>query len=362
MITRTININNLSNQEYSLYARHLILDNIGINGQTKLKNAKILIIGAGGLSSPAIIYLAASGIGYIGIIDHDNIDISNLNRQILYNHKDIAQQKTLCAELKIQDINPKCKVIKHTYKLTANNAREIIKHYNIVLDGSDNFKTRHIVSKFCYQLHKTHVYAGVQQFEGQMSVLNYKSSMSYFNIYTEHLYLEYYNCNDNGLLGVITGTIGILQATESLKIFLGFGTICTQYILMYNLLNLSFTKLKISPIKSQKVHSNNRQYKTNKNKQSYPVIISQLELQIMAQNNNSIMIIDIRDSVYFRTKHLMKSINIPFYKINLNNTLEFIQNFLANHILIIYCSTMYRALIISYSMKHYKIPHYILKK
>nr|QCI08067.1 Molybdopterin biosynthesis protein [Plumaria plumosa] len=240
---------NLREEEYTIYARHLILENIGINGQKRLKSSKILIIGAGGLGCPAILYLAALGIGYIGIIDEDRINRSNLSRQILFNQENNNQLKTICAKQRIQKINPQCKIITHSYKLTEYNAFEIIKYYNIIIDASDNFKTRYIINYTCYQLHKIHIYGGIQQFEGQISVFNYKSGPRYSDIYPKILNLKDFSCNLNGVLGIITGTIGILQATEAIKIILGVGKILHQDLLIYNSLYSSFKLIKVNSLK-----------------------------------------------------------------------------------------------------------------
>nr|QCI05375.1 Molybdopterin biosynthesis protein [Compsothamnion thuyoides] len=235
----------ISKIEYNLYARHLILNNIGIHGQKKLKKSKILIIGAGGLGCPAMLYLVASGIGYIGIIDEDLIEISNLNRQILYNTQDIHKTKVKCAKTKLQTINPECKIIKHTKKLNNLNAEEIIKYYNIIIDACDNFKTRYIIDKTCYKLNKIHIYGSIEQFNGQICIFNYKSGIRYSNLYPKELKIQDSSCIGNGILGVMTGIIGILQATEAIKIILGIGKTLENQLLIYNLLNLSFTCVKI---------------------------------------------------------------------------------------------------------------------
>nr|QCI08483.1 Molybdopterin biosynthesis protein [Spermothamnion repens] len=351
--------NNLSNDEYCKYARHLILEQIGVNGQQKLKNSKILFIGAGGLSSPAMLYLAASGIGYIGIIENDIIEISNLNRQILYDNQDIKKHKIYTAKYKLKSINKDCKIITHSYTLNTNNAIEIIKYYHIIIDGSDNFITRYLIEKVCQKLHKIHIYGGIQTFEGQLSILNYKSGIQYSDIYPKDLNLTDKNCNNNGLLGVITGTIGILQATETTKIILGIGEILDNFITTYNLLSLSFNKIKIYPQKIIKQNQSTKKYKKN-----IFNILSNTKIKYIQDNNKkNILIIDIRENYEFtlNTTHLTKAINIPLNKIYIISTIKFLGEYHKKKLIILYCPTSYRSLIASNYLKYNKINHYILE-
>ena len=246
------NMNNILKHEYKKYSRQIILQNIGIHGQYRLKKSSVLIIGAGGLGCPAILYLAHSGIGHIGIIDSDSIDYSNLNRQILYNDTHISQLKSDIAKQSIKNCNQQCKLKTYNIKLDKYNSYSIIKLYDIILDCTDNFETRYIIDQVCFDLHKPHIYGAIQQFEGHISVFNYKNGIRYSDIYTN---LDTENvtnntCTNLGVIGVITGTIGILQATEAIKIILGIGKIITDKLLTYNLLNTKFQA--ISLIKNNK--------------------------------------------------------------------------------------------------------------
>ncbi len=347
-----------SKNEYNRYGRHLILKEIGIYGQKRLKRSKVLIIGAGGLGCPAMIYLTTSGIGYIGILDKDNVDISNLNRQILYNINNLNQLKSECAQKKLKKINSECKIIKHQINLNINNAIDIIKYYNIIIDASDNFKTRYIIDFVCHKLHKIHIYGGINQFEGQLSVFNYKNSIRYSNLYPYKLNLQDNNCYDNGVLGVITGTIGILQATETIKIILGIGQIIYDQILIYNLLHISFHKISILSKKNQ----NNIHINTTVNKK-LNVFISQLQFEYLKYNNKQqLIIIDIRENIEFNITHRNKSINIPLSKFNLKYTQKFIQSYDNKTIVIIYCNTRHRAIIASAQLQLKCIEHYIFNK
>nr|QCI07760.1 Molybdopterin biosynthesis protein [Pleonosporium borreri] len=348
----------LSISEYNRYGRHLILKQIGIYGQYRLKRSKILIVGAGGLGCPAMIYLVASGIGYLGILDEDNIDISNLNRQILYNTKNINKSKSECAKIKLKEINSECKIIQHQLNLNINNALDIIKYYHIIVDASDNFKTRYIIDTACYKLHKVHIYGGINQFEGQLSVFNYQNNIRYSDLYPYALKLKDNKCYDNGVLGVITGTIGILQATETIKVILGIGQIIHKQILIYNLLNIYFYKLEITSKKyNNHIHINST---FNKN---FHLLISELKFEYLKfTNNKKLLLIDIRENIEFNIKHINKSINIPLSKLKIKYTQKFIQSYNKKIIIVIYCNTIHRSIIASSQLKLYCIEHYILNK
>lgn len=353
MLNPNITLINLSEDEYNMYAKHLILENVGLNGQKRLKKAKVLVIGAGGLGCPAILYLVTSGIGYIGIIDNDYVDLSNLNRQILYSINNTNEMKTKSAKNKIQAINKRCKIITHDYKLFDENALEVIQYYDIIVDANDNFKTRYIIDKLCYKLHKIHIYGAIQEFEGQIAVFNYKNNNRYSNIYPKQLNLISNNCNNHGVIGTITGNIGIMQATEAIKIILGIGKIINNKILRCNLLNISFYQTKIYNLKkSQKLKKNfffNEYLKK---------IISELEFNNLKKS--FIVIIDIRQQNEFKKKHISKSINIPISKIKMKKSLKLLQKYIKHKTIIIYCNQIYRSIIASYIIKNNSINHYIL--
>nr|QCI06960.1 Molybdopterin biosynthesis protein [Halydictyon mirabile] len=242
MLNPNIHKIKLTKKEFQIYNKQLIVPQIGINGQKRLKKAKILVIGAGGLGCPCMTYLISAGIGYIGIIDYDNISISNLNRQILYDINHIKTSKIAYAKKKLSLINPYCKIILHPYKLNNLNAFEIIQYYDIIIDATDNFKARYDIDNYCYLLHKIHVYSAVQQFESQISIFNYRNNIRYSNLYKKDINLIDNSCNRYGILGIITGSAGILQATESIKIIMGIGKVMHNYLFIQNLLNISVKK------------------------------------------------------------------------------------------------------------------------
>jgi adenylyltransferase/sulfurtransferase len=240
----------LTEAEENRYNRHLILDQIGREGQLKLKNAKILVVGAGGLGCPALQYLTAAGVGTLGIVDFDEVDLSNLHRQILFNHQDVGRNKASCAAEKLHLLNPEIELIPYPVKLEASNAKEIIANYDIVLDGSDNFATRYLVNDCCTALNKPMVYGAIYKFEGQVSVFNYNNGPTYRCLFPENDATAP-NCSEVGVLGVLPGVIGLYQATEAIKIILDIGQVLSGRLLQMNLLTHETTQLSIQKRKQQ---------------------------------------------------------------------------------------------------------------
>lgn len=346
---------NLKSIEYNLYAKQIILENIGINGQQKLKNAKILIVGLGGLGCPALLYLVTSGIGSIGIIDHDQIDISNLNRQILYNINDISKYKTISAKLAIKKINQQCNIKAYNEKLDPANAKSIIKRYDIILDATDNFKTRYNIDQICYTLHKIHIYGAINKYEGHIGVFNYKNNLRYKDIYPKNLNLKNINCEDNGIIGTMSGIIGILQATESIKIILGIGKIINGYLLKYNLLETSFQYIKLNPTKDLNNYAEMQKQKDNINN-----FINTTDL--IKKHQSKYIVIDIRNRHDFKISHAYKAINIPVKYFKAKKTIEFIKYYCYQYQIIISCNQFIKSSTISKLLASYQINTYILNK
>lgn len=354
MINPKLNNIHLLTNEYTLYANHLKLQHFGLEGQKRLKQAKVLIIGAGGLGCPAILYLVIAGTGCIGIVDDDYIDISNLNRQILYNMSSINKDKATFAKLQLNQINPYCKIIIHKYKLNQNNALEIIQYYDIIIDATDNFETRYIIDTVCFKLHKIHIYGAINKFDSQMSVFNYKNYIRYSNIYSPSITnVNHNNCYNNGIIGVTTGYIGILQATETIKIIIGIGNIIYKKLLICNLINLSIKKVALYITRIKKISKLLSQSNTYK----IP-FISEIYIQKIKKNY---VIIDIREKQEFEHNHLKYSINIPLYKFKSRKTIQFIKTYNPKIIIIIFCQNAYRSLIISKILNQYNIKHSIIK-
>ncbi|MDP6908257.1 MAG: HesA/MoeB/ThiF family protein [Flavobacteriales bacterium] len=222
------------------YARHISLSEIGEVGQQKLLNSRILVIGAGGLGCPALQYLAAAGIGTLGIIDGDVVDESNLQRQILFNTADVGKKKVDAARSRLSAMNPDLSIEVYPENLVAENALKIISNYDLVIDGTDNFATRFLVNDACVKLGKPFVYGAIHKFEGQISVFNYKDGPTYRCLFPEPpSQNQIPNCSEVGVLGVLPGIIGSYQAAEAMKILLGIGEPLSGKLKMINLLSNS---------------------------------------------------------------------------------------------------------------------------
>lgn len=229
----------LSSEEKKQYSRHLQLDEIGLTGQLKLKQAKVLVIGAGGLGCPVLQYLTAGGIGTIGIIDDDCVEQSNLQRQILFTINDIGLNKAECAAKRLQQLNPFTTFITYVKKLSSDNAIELFKSYDIIVDGTDNFPTRYLVNDAAVLANKPIVFGSIFKFKGQVSVFNFKNGPTYRCLYpTPPKPSEVPNCSEIGVLGVLPGIIGCLQANEVLKIILGLGTLLSGKLLTFDALSM----------------------------------------------------------------------------------------------------------------------------
>ena len=236
----------LTREELSRYARHLILPEVGAEGQQKLKAARVLCVGAGGLGSPLALYLAAAGVGTLGLVDFDVVDASNLQRQILHTTSDVGRKKLDSAEEKLAALNPAVHVVKHETMLSSANALDILKDYDIVADGTDNFPTRYLVNDACVLLGKLNVYGSVFRFEGQASVFATREGPCYRCLYPEPPPPGMVpSCAEGGVLGILPGLIGIIQATEVIKLVLGKGEPLVGRLLLVDALSMRFRELKL---------------------------------------------------------------------------------------------------------------------
>ncbi|MBL8617396.1 MAG: molybdopterin-synthase adenylyltransferase MoeB [Deltaproteobacteria bacterium] len=236
----------LDHDDIARYSRHLILDEVGVDGQRRLKGGSVLCVGTGGLGSPLLMYLAAAGVGRIGIVDFDVVDASNLQRQIIHGTAAIGRPKLESARQRILDINPRCVVDLYPVALTSENALEILRPYDVVVDGTDNFPTRYLVNDACVLLGKPNVYGSIFKFEGQASVFNYQGGPQYRDLYPEPPPPGLVpSCAEGGVLGVLPGVIGCIQATETIKILLGQGTSLSGRLLLYDALHMRFRELKL---------------------------------------------------------------------------------------------------------------------
>lgn len=237
----------MTNEELKRYSRHLLLSEIGKSGQEKLKAASVLVIGAGGLGCPVLQYLGAAGVGRIGIIDDDRVDISNLQRQILYTTEDVGLPKATQAKHRLEAQNPFIKIEAYTERLTPENCLAHFANFDIIVDGSDNFATRYLVNDACVILTKPLVFASIFKFEGQVSVFNYKGGPTYRCLFPEPPKEgEVPNCSEIGVLGVLPGIAGSLQANEVIKLITGIGEVLSGKLLVFDALSMMFSTLSFS--------------------------------------------------------------------------------------------------------------------
>jgi adenylyltransferase/sulfurtransferase len=236
----------LSKDEILRYSRHLIMPEVGMEGQLKLKRAKVLCVGTGGLGSPLALYLAAAGIGKLGIVDFDVVDFTNLQRQVIHGTSDVGRPKLHSARETIHEINPNVEVVTYETRLTSENALDIVRDYDIVADGTDNFPTRYLVNDACVLLGKPNVYGSIFRFEGQASVFYAKEGPCYRCLYPEPPPPGLVpSCAEGGVLGVLPGIIGCIQALQTIKLVLGKGKTLVGRLLLFDALNLKFRELKL---------------------------------------------------------------------------------------------------------------------
>tara|TARA_R110000868_G_scaffold36074_5_gene128513 strand:+ start:14512 stop:15594 length:1083 start_codon:yes stop_codon:yes gene_type:complete len=295
------------------YQRQTVLKEFGAEAQQKLKDARILVVGAGGLGIPALMYLNAMGVGTIGIVEQDVVDITNLQRQVLYTEKDLGRAKieVVLERLKIQNSNTHFKTF-DTF-LTRHNALEIISQFDVVVDGSDNFPTRYLINDACVILKKPFVSGAIQGFEGQLSVFNYQGGPTYRCLFPNMpREAEIPNCNDNGVLGVIPGIIGNLQALEAVKLLTKIGEVITGKLLLFNGLNQSYKTITFT--------LNPENLRIDRLLKSYGAVLCETtpsiqmeEIENKSNAGNLLQIIDVRTEVEFENFSLpqIKTLNIP---------------------------------------------------
>ncbi len=236
----------MTEQEVERYSRHLLLPDFGEVGQQKLKQASVLVVGCGGLGCPVLQYLTAAGVGRIGLVDADEVSVSNLQRQILYGMQDVGRLKVMVARDKLTAMNHLVVFDTFPQMLTEENAETIIKHYDLVIDCCDNFNTRYLIGDVTARLRKTLVLGSIFQFEGQVSVFNYKGGPTYRDLFSEAP-----ECvrpaSEVGVLGVLPGVVGVIQATEAVKVITGIGEVLSGKLLLYDALKMSFRVFKFKP-------------------------------------------------------------------------------------------------------------------
>ena len=318
---------NLSPEEFIRYSRHLSLPEVGIEGQKKIKSAKILVVGAGGLGSPVSLYLAAAGVGTIGMVDFDVVDESNLQRQVLFGMEHIGKSKLQSAEERLKNLNPYTKINLHEVALSSENALEIIKNYDIVVDGTDNFPTRYLVNDACVILEKPNVYGSIYRFDGQISVFNYDSGPCYRCLYPSPPPPNLVpSCAEGGVLGVLPGIIGTMQANETLKLILGIGKPMVGRFLLFDALTFEFSELKIQKNDACVVCSDNPSvtklidYKQFCDVDSVAHKIDYEEMEVteldkLLKNGSSPTIIDVREEFELEISKIEGAMHIPMNQV-----------------------------------------------
>jgi len=320
----------LSQKEYARYQRQLILPEIGEAGQLKLQSAKVLVIGAGGLGCPVLQYIAAAGVGTIGIADGDTVDESNLQRQILYTSSDVGKLKALVAKQRIEQLNPFITVDAHVAYIDVENALEIIKPYDVVVDGSDNFATRYLVNDACVMLNKPLVFGSIFKFEGQVSVFNYNDGPTYRCLFPEPPGSdEMPNCATIGVVASLPGIIGTLQANETIKIITQQGDVLSGRLLMLDVASMEtqMIQFSINPI-NKKIDKLTRQVVVC----SPGAGISYERVTEMMQNS-SVQLIDVREVAEHQIRNI-GGINIPLASLKDNY-----QQLNPDAVTIVYCAS-----------------------
>jgi len=303
----------LSSEEIKRYGRHLVLRDFGTENQLKLKSARVLVVGAGGLGSPALLYLAAAGVGTLGVVDFDVVDLSNLQRQVLFSMDDLGKNKADAAVARLERLNPSITTNSYAIRISSANAMDLIREYDVVIDGTDNFPTRYLLNDACVLLQKPLVYGSILQFEGQISVFNTKRNNGGFSTNYRDLFpippdpSSVPNCEEAGVLGILPGIIGTLQATEAIKLITGLGDPLRDKLLILDALTMEFTTIRLplrpdrmpitelidyedfcglSPSKGKSLHINETKYMKE---------ITVQELKALQDSGADYQLIDVRE-------------------------------------------------------------------
>jgi adenylyltransferase/sulfurtransferase len=310
-----------SSDEFARYSRHLIMPEVGLEGQKALKAASVLIIGAGGLGTPSATYLAAAGVGRIGIVDFDDIESSNLHRQVLYSEQDLGRSKAEVAKERLHQINPNVSIEVHKVRLDSSNALEILKNYDIIVDGTDNFPTRYLVNDACVLLGKPNVYASIFRFEGQASVFYAREGPCYRCLYPEPPPPGLVpSCAEGGVLGVLPGIMGSIQAAEAIDLILGNGTPLIGRLLLFNALDMRFKELKLKKNPGCPVCGKNPTVKElidyeafcGVNEEHDPKFEMSVQgLKRALDDKRSIVVLDVREPFEYEIAHIDGSKLIP---------------------------------------------------
>jgi adenylyltransferase/sulfurtransferase len=339
----------LSKDEYQRYSRHIILPEVGLDGQKCLKAASVLCVGTGGLGSPLLLYLAAAGVGRIGIVDFDIVDSSNLQRQIIHGTSWVGKPKVESAKNRILEINPFCQVDLYETPLSSANAIDIIKPYDIVIDGTDNFPTRYLTNDACVLLDKPNIYGSIFRFEGQATVFNYQGGPNYRDLYPEPPPPGMVpSCAEGGVLGVLPGIIGTIQATEAIKIILGAPNTLSGRLLLFNAWDMKFRELKLRPNPIRPVIEKLIDYEqfcgipqakaAEESEKSTMQEMTVSELKTLMDNGpQDFVLIDVRNPNEYEIARIPGSVLIPLPDIEEGKGIEQVRELLNGHRLIAHC-------------------------
>jgi sulfur-carrier protein adenylyltransferase/sulfurtransferase len=345
----------LSKDDYERYSRHLILPEVGVEGQKRLKAASVLCIGTGGLGSPLLLYLAAAGIGRIGIVDFDIVDTSNLQRQVIHSTSWVGKPKIESAKHRILEINPYCQVDLYETRLSSENALDIIKPYDVVVDGTDNFPTRYLVNDACVLLGKPNVYGSIFRFEGQATVFNYEGGPNYRDLYPEPPPPGMVpSCAEGGVLGILPGIIGVIQATETVKIILGKGTTLNGRLMLYDALNMKFRELKLRPNPVRPLIEKLIDYEqfcgipqAQEEESKQQMAISDMTVQELKQlldsGKSDFLLLDVRNPHEYEIAKIPGSILVPLPDIENGDGVAKVKEMLNGHRLIAHCKSGMRS-------------------
>ena len=339
----------LNKEEYERYSRHLILPEVGLDGQKRLKAASVLCIGTGGLGSPLLLYLAAAGIGRIGIVDFDIVDYSNLQRQVIHGTSWVGKPKIESAKNRILEINPFCQVDLYETRVSSENAIAIATPYDIIIDGTDNFPTRYLMNDVSVLLNKPNVYGSIFRFEGQATVFNYEGGPNYRDLYPEPPPPGMVpSCAEGGVLGVLCGIIGTIQATEAIKIILGQGTTLSGRLLLYNALDMTFRQLKLRPNPVRPVIEKLIDYEqfcgipqakaqeANQQMQVPEMTVTELK-QLIDSGAKDFVLLDVRNPNEYQIAQIPGSVLVPLPDIENGKGIEKVKELLNSHRLIAHC-------------------------
>jgi adenylyltransferase/sulfurtransferase len=363
-MSKDIKFNFLNSDEEERYQKHFTLREIGYEGQLNLKNSSVLCIGAGGLGPSVLLYLAAAGIGRIGIVDNDQVEKSNLQRQIIHETNTIGNLKIDSARERIKKFNPNCEILTFSKRINPKNALELIKDFDVICDCSDNFGTRYLINDSCLILNKPLVFGSVQGFEGQVSVFNlHKNSPNLRDLLPESPSKNAApSCAEYGVVGVSTGLIGILQVNEIIKIILKKGEILDGKILIFDLLNMNMKKLnlksdqlnkRIKDLSQFEVFYSSNEY-CEKNNDVNSINANEFNSLYKAKPNK-ILLIDVRENEEFSTSAIDGSISIPLSDLNQESDLKFIQKESVNKEVFTICKSGKRSAKASRILSKFKI-------